>query len=127
MCKKYWHRISEIIYCIYDYVLYVKTSANCLHCMHAKYIFSLRFQIVGGYYIGTNVILHWPCTLYQRPTYKTKLTCTRYVYNRCTKSPATCFGTPWVPSSERKLDFLAIVYSFYVLGNYYSHHILSKS
>jgi len=73
MCKKYWQRISEIIYCIDYYVLYVKTSANSLHCLHAKYIFSSRFQNMGGYYIGTNVILHWSWTLYQMPAYKTNL------------------------------------------------------
>ena len=31
MYKKYWQRISEIIYCSDDYVLYVKTSVNSLH------------------------------------------------------------------------------------------------
>jgi hypothetical protein len=30
------------------------------------------------------------------------------MYNRCTKSPPKCFGTPWVPSTgsaEKKLNF----------------------
>jgi len=121
--KKHWQRISEIFYCSDDYVLYVNTSASYLHCVHAKYIFSLRFQSMGGHYFGTSFILHWYWTLYQMPTYKPNLTCTGCIHNRCTKSPAVCFGTPCMPSSGSKLDVLDIVYSFCLLGDLFIYYV----
>jgi hypothetical protein len=175
MCKKYWHRISEIIYCIDDYVLYVKTSVNSLHyilyvktsvnslhyvlyvktsvnslhyVLYVKtsvnslhYVLYVKTSVNStlcsvcqnfskhstlyackiyiffniskyGYYIGTNVIPHCSWTLYQMPTNKTNLTCTRYIHNRCTKSSCCVF---W----HSMCAILETVYNFCLLGNYY--------
>lgn len=68
-------------------------------------------------------ILHWYWTLYQMPTYKPNLTCTGYIHNRCTKSPAVCFGTPCLPSLGSKLDVLDIVYSFCLLGDLFIYYV----
>lgn len=118
MCKKYWQRISEIIYCNDDFVLYVKTSANSLHCMHEKYIFSSIFQnmgiILGQMSYFTALGLCTRCQLI-----KLTLRAPDIYTTGAPKAPAVCFGTPCVPSSGSKLDVLETVYNFCLLGDYY--------